>query len=743
MSNNLGREKERLIVTALLLLIFMLGMGLRLYSLDADSLWADEIFTAEKVQHDLAHIVSRLAAGDNHAQVPLTFVVTRILVALLGDSESVLRLQAALFGTLSILLAYKLGQVLWGRREGLVGALLLTVAPYHIRYSQEARHYALMVVLALLSLIFLLKALRNNDWRFWTGFALCTSLSLYNHYFSVLFLPAELIFAVWTIAENWLSHRRKNGLNSHVHRGGRTVAPAKQAFMFLASVALVAVSFLPWLQLPVFRQYVIAEKVGPYAVAASPASLRSSLTFLESVIGSYNAAGGGMVVLWLVLSVVGLVTTGPKRTALALLWVATPFVALAVVTPQGALHPRYLLYTLPLYLLLIGRGIVASGDLLALWSQNMKPNGRQILLLTSSVAVCLALTSVAPLRSYYRSQKEDWRSAARYLADSMVPGDLLLVDGEHLIGGDAGRPHNSLSFYFARYDIASIPVLGVRRGLAREVAQNLGDGRGQVWAVVYHEDELVTPEMNDERVTVQFEDISIIRIAKPSRDLLKDTISMLHVLLDLLPAPETHFDVRLALADIHLRTGRLDQAQLQADMASDVMPDIPKASRRLERVRAELARLSTAVDQDIDYPLWHNYGLKVALHRGHDVGSENLQAGEALHLTLRWQALSEMEKEYTAFIHLVDREGNIRAQDDTLLKDGNRPTSDWEFGEIVQQEHVLQLPTDMALGDYRVQAGIYHWQTGERLPLWDEQGQRVADDIVALGTVTVTECIHC
>jgi uncharacterized membrane protein len=129
----------------------------------------------------------------------------------------------------------------------MMGAFLLALNPYHIRYSQEARSYALMPFLALLSLIFLFKALKRNSKGFWIGFTVCTSLSLYNHYFALFFLTAEVIFAACVITEKWLCHQRKNGGALADPLYHRLSALAKQAVPLGVSLAIVCLSFVPWL----------------------------------------------------------------------------------------------------------------------------------------------------------------------------------------------------------------------------------------------------------------------------------------------------------------------------------------------------------------------------------------------------------------------------------------------------------------------------------------------------------------
>ncbi len=59
---------------------------------------------------------------------------------------------------------------------------------------------------------------------------------------------------------------------------------------------------------------------------------------------------------------------------------------------------------------------------------------------------------------------------------------------------------------------------------------------------------------------------------------------------------------------------------------------------------------------------------------------------DQLLLTLAWQAETEMEKDYTAFVHLVDGDGQLLGQLDR--PPAGYPTSDWQPGEIVVDHYL-------------------------------------------------------
>lgn len=85
-------------------------------------------------------------------------------------------------------------------------------------------------------------------------------------------------------------------------------------------------------------------------------------------------------------------------------------------------------------------------------------------------------------------------------------------------------------------------------------------------------------------------------------------------------------------------------------------------------------------------------------------------------LTLYWQSLSPLDRDYTVFVHLLDGEGKRVAQADQQPQGGNNPTSLWQVGEQIRDEYILPLPADTS-GPYRVEMGMYLLDTGARLPL--------------------------
>jgi 4-amino-4-deoxy-L-arabinose transferase-like glycosyltransferase len=114
----------------------------------------------------------------------------------------------------------------------------------------------------------------------------------------------------------------------------------------------------------------------------------------------------------------------------------------------------------------------------------------------------------------------------------------------------------------------------------------------------------------------------------------------------------------------------------------------------------------------------------------------DLQSGGGLHLTLFWQALAEMDENYTVFTHLIGEKGDVWGQKDNQPVDGFYPTGRWAAGEIVRDQYDLTISSDAQPGLYRIAVGMYRAKTGERLSV-RQDGILLPDDRIVLGEFVV------
>jgi hypothetical protein len=112
---------------------------------------------------------------------------------------------------------------------------------------------------------------------------------------------------------------------------------------------------------------------------------------------------------------------------------------------------------------------------------------------------------------------------------------------------------------------------------------------------------------------------------------------------------------------------------------------------------------------------------------------EGAHPGDAVPLRLYWRAVSLLNQNYTVFVHLLDSAGKLIAQADSQPRSGAYPTSAWVAGDVIPDDHMLNLPAHLAPGDYVIRVGLYLAPNGPRLPLKSPAG-----DAFTLGVLRVT-----
>jgi hypothetical protein len=218
--------------TTLVVAVIVLGFGLRVFRLDAQSLWYDEAFTAESAEG----APSRIFAGDFGDNHPPFHAIALHCWGLIGQSDFLLRFFSALMGTLGIAAIYTLGRLIFDYRVGLLAAAIAGMAPYQVYYSQEVRGYSTLFLATIILLISYLRAVATNSRRWWMAFACSAIWGMYVHYWIVFVL-----------------------LGLHLHLlldyPGRKTAWPKLALVDLS----VILAFTPWLNVFVTRVETVAR----------------------------------------------------------------------------------------------------------------------------------------------------------------------------------------------------------------------------------------------------------------------------------------------------------------------------------------------------------------------------------------------------------------------------------------------------------------------------------------------------
>lgn len=349
-----ARAFSRAIVRALPLTILLLSAALIWYDLgDREVLGRDENVTIVHVdQPGLGAVLETIGikfTGQPGNMQPLYFLLQHLAWPLVGHSAFVLRFLPSALGILGVAVTYKTGAALFNRPAALLGALLTAMLPLHIRYAQIVRPYPMLVVLSLASAYFLARAWRTGRAGHWAAFAVTAALAYYTHYNALFVLAAEGLAAAaaWLATLVAVARRRQEP---------RHLLLPVVAFVLLIALCLPAVLHLggmSWASLNAD-----GEATGRVTVELTKPFFRGFLFRSGVMSGWLQALVAGLAVVGLLASAVG---GRPRVALLGALWITLPFLVLSVAPSPRPFEERYVIFVLPMLLLLAAQGVVAAG----------------------------------------------------------------------------------------------------------------------------------------------------------------------------------------------------------------------------------------------------------------------------------------------------------------------------------------------------------------------------------------------
>jgi 4-amino-4-deoxy-L-arabinose transferase-like glycosyltransferase len=189
--------------TAALLPLTAVAAAVRFPGLDRQSIWLDEWDSVRLAVKPVAAIV---VTPDG--EPPLFGLLLHALIRLGAASDWWLRFPSAVAGTLAVPLLLLVGARLGRPRTGLVAAALLAIHPLAVWYSQEARAYAVTMLLALASTGCLVELLRGGRTSWAVAYALTTSLGFGFHYYFAFVVAAHALIALADAAATPARRRR-------------------------------------------------------------------------------------------------------------------------------------------------------------------------------------------------------------------------------------------------------------------------------------------------------------------------------------------------------------------------------------------------------------------------------------------------------------------------------------------------------------------------------------------------------
>ena len=145
--------------------VFIFGSLFRLYNINHESLWLDEIVTFW-ITDPFIEINENLKRNNAAGATPFLFnFLLKLTHEIFGYKTYIARYFSALFGILSIISVTYLANLLKKNNSYILVAFLISFNVFLIKYSQEARVFSFLFFLCSLSVIFLIKSFQSYEAR--------------------------------------------------------------------------------------------------------------------------------------------------------------------------------------------------------------------------------------------------------------------------------------------------------------------------------------------------------------------------------------------------------------------------------------------------------------------------------------------------------------------------------------------------------------------------------------------------
>jgi len=351
------------------------------------SFWMDEGLSVGISSHALTAIPGVLRQDGSP---PLYYLLLHVWMDWFGRSETAVHWLSLTAALLTIPAAMWASWSLWGKRAGYCGAVLCALVPFLTAYGEEARMYALMALLALLTSACYLHAFVYRRRAYLPPFAIGMALMLYTHSWGIFYgVGAFLALALlW-----WLAPRAE--------RRGLLVDG-------LLAFGAAAVLYLPWVPTLLYQS---AHTGAPWA---NKPRFGVPIQIARDVLGGFGPAvavvlAGGFGVA---AALAAHRDRGDRERLSVWVLLLVPIVTLALAWLLSQVSPawasRYFAAIVGPLLLLLALGVSRAGKL-------------------GLCALALACVFWVKPTQYVDGYKSDVRDIGAEVGAQMRPGDLVLV----------------------------------------------------------------------------------------------------------------------------------------------------------------------------------------------------------------------------------------------------------------------------------------------------------------------------
>ncbi|NOT74798.1 MAG: hypothetical protein HOP08_07700 [Cyclobacteriaceae bacterium] len=370
--------------------IVLIATGIRLYHLDYQSLWIDEIASMNGADPDLSvSAVIRYSVAD---QPPAFFLLLHGWFKLVPFTDFNGRLLALIVGLAGIVAIYFLGKEVRDSRVGLAAAAITTFSYIHIFFSQDVRFYTLVFLFCTLSYLFLIRAVKNSRLIDFIFYIIFTSGVLYSHYFGVIvFATQGILFCLLLV---FYSFNKKF-----------IICSISSAFIIIAIIS-------PWIPI-LFSD----AKGGAFWLEPEPFYflIKYFYVYFKDVVASFVFAS---LLIFYFLHIYKTYRTDRRIEPVDFILIGSvslsflmPIIYSIIKTPL--LNVRYTIIALPCLIIMICLGLMV-----------IKPSFQKaVIIITCSTS----LLSLIFIEKYYTvKQKEDWRGMIQQVIKKGYSDDVFI-----------------------------------------------------------------------------------------------------------------------------------------------------------------------------------------------------------------------------------------------------------------------------------------------------------------------------
>ena len=356
------------------------------------SLWGDEAFSAVLSMNPLPKIIEIITKDTSP---PLYNITLHFWYQAFGTSETAIRALSFIYFLLAVIFTYKIGSLLWNRKTGFLAAILTFLNPFFFIYAFEGRMYSILALGVTASMYFFLKFFYSEEKSILTfpGYVLSTAWALYSHHFSIF---AIFIQGFWFLYEFFFGKKKA----------------AKKVFR---AFILVGILYIPWI-IPLYKQ---TKMVGGGFWLKTPTTkdlgdilykyLGGGLK--ESIIKIPHLKDGLSQLTFILTSIILIIRKwhkSIKKTFFLLLWFLGPISLTWFISQkfQSIFFDRYLLYTIPAAMLIVG-------------SKTRKLSRKLIYLLIITLIII-------DFHYFTHPTKRPFRELANYVRSTQKKNDLLI-----------------------------------------------------------------------------------------------------------------------------------------------------------------------------------------------------------------------------------------------------------------------------------------------------------------------------